>query len=157
VGRLQEGKSADRLGAIQQLRPWHKSMARMAIVGKRPSYIAEVFGMSVVQVSKILGSPLFIAELERLEAQAEYNAVDVRSELEMRQGMAIEAIDRGLQSGDTKVAVNTGFEILDRTGFGKKSEPQKSLHAHLHLHKEVKDMSEEELAEEAQKLLAEEG
>jgi len=147
MGRIAEGKSP----TIKQLRPWHRSMARMMVAeGKRPGELAQIFGLSPAQVTIITNSPLFIAERRRLELLADYEAVDVRAELESRQGLAVQNIDLGLIAGDLKMRVNTALEVLDRTGFGKKTEPQK--HAHLHLHAEIKDMSDEELAKEALKM-----
>jgi len=131
---------------IAQLRPWHRSMARMMVAGgKRPGELAVLFGITPTQISVITNSPLFLAELNRMEAQAEYEAVDMRTELEIRQGIARETVDEHLtnKEHDIKGRVNTALEILDRTGYGKKAVPQK--HVHFHAHKEVKDMSDEEL------------
>ncbi len=151
MGRLNEGKSgldADGNSKIQQLRPWHKTMCRMMIAGgKRPSELAAIFGMSPSQISVIITSPLFMAEQQRLEGLAEYEAVDVRTELEMRQALALAAIDDGLLQGDRDKAAKVGFEILDRTGYPKGAPVQK--HLHLHAHQEVKDMSIEDLQNEA--------
>jgi len=148
MGRIAEGLTP----TLKQLRPWHTSMARMMVArGMRPGELAQVFGMSPTQITIITQSPLFILERERLEAQADYEAIDVRNELEMRQGLAIDAIDEALVGGDLKQKVGVAFEILDRTGFGKKAEVQK--HAHLHLHREIKEMSDEDLAKEALDLL----
>jgi len=150
MGAIAQGKSPK----IQQLRPWHRSMARMMVAGgKRPGELAQIFGISPAQVSVITNSPLFIAERRRLEMQADYEAVDVRGELELRQGVAIENIDLALTAGDLKMRRDTALEILDRTGFGKKAEVQK--HQHLHLHAEIKEMSDEELSKEAMKLVEE--
>ena len=134
---------------IAQLRPWHRSMARMMVAGgKRPGELAILFGITPTQISVITNSPLFLAELNRMEALAEYEAVDMRTELEIRQGLALETVDEHLTNKDhaIKGRVNTALEILDRTGYGKKSEPQK--HLHLHAHGDVKDMSDEELRNE---------
>ena len=149
MGRLQEGKTP----GIGQVRHWHKAIAREAVKGTRPSDLALLFGMSCSQISSILGSPLFMAEMERLESQAEYEAVDVRSELEIRQGRALETIDMALNCGDVKIAVATGFEVLDRTGYAKGAPMQK--HLHLHAHGALDDLSDEDLAREAIDLLEE--
>jgi hypothetical protein len=147
MGRINEGKSGmDSLGntKIAQLRPHHKSMARMQVCGKRPGELCEIFGMSPAQISVIVSTPLYQAEIARLESMAEIDAVDMRSELELRQGLALEAIDIAITNrSEPFKAASVGFEILDRTGFPKGVPVQKHLHAHLH--KEVKGMSEEEL------------
>jgi len=149
MGRFNEGKTAlHSKDVVQQLRPHHKCMARMMVAaGKRPCELAAIFGMSPGQISKITGSPLFVAEQQRLEGLAEYEALDVRVELEMRQALALGAIDDGLLQGDRDKAAKVGFEILDRTGFPKGAPVQK--HLHLHAHQEVKEMSVEELQNEA--------
>jgi hypothetical protein len=149
MGRINEGKSAP---ALQQLRPHHRCMARMMIAGgKRPCELAAIFGMSPSQISNITGSPLFLAEAQRIESLAEYEALDVRVELEMRQALALGAIDDGLLQGDRDKAAKVGFEILDRTGYPKGAPVQK--HLHLHAHQEVKDMSVEALQNEALELV----
>lgn len=141
---------------IAQLRPWHRSMARMMVAGgKRPGELAILFGITPTQISVITNSPLFLAELNRMEAMAEYEAVDMRTELEIRQGLALETIDEHLVNKEAKIEgrVNTALQILDRTGYGKKEQPQR--HLHLHAHKEVKEMSDEELRSGISELLDE--
>ena len=145
MGRHARGLSP----TIGQMRPWHKSIARMMVTGQRPKDIRVIFGLSATQVTIITNSPLFIEELGRLESMAEYSATDVRSELEMRQGIAIETIDECLvnkEENSIKLRVATAQDILDRTGYGKQLEPQKNLH--LHVHKEVKELSDEDLEKE---------
>jgi hypothetical protein len=122
-------------------------MARLTVAGWRPGELARQFGMSASQISVIQGSPLFMAEVARLEALADYEAVDVRVELEMRHQTSIEAIDRGLLNPDPAKAASVAFDVLDRTGYGKQEGTQK--HQHLHLHKEIKEMSTEELTKVA--------
>jgi hypothetical protein len=73
----------------------------------------------------------------------------------MRHGMSIEAIDRDLLNDDSHKAASSAFEVLDRTGYGKKEGVQK--HQHLHLHQEVKEMSTEELTKAAMEMVQEEG
>ena len=150
MGRHNNGLSPN----ITQVRPWHRSMARAVVAGARPNELARLFSLGVSQISVILGSPLFEAEVARLESLAEYEAVDVRVELQMRHGMSIEAIDRDLINEDSHKAASSAFEVLDRTGYGKKEGVQK--HQHLHLHKEVKEMSTEELTKAAMELVQEE-
>jgi hypothetical protein len=150
MGRLIEGKSGTDpetgLSKIQQLRPHHRSMARMMVCGKRPGELCDIFGLSAAQISVITATPLFQAELSRLESLADYESVDMGVELKLRQGMALEAIDRALVQPDPQKAATVGFEILDRTGFPKGVPVQKHLHAHLH--QEIRAMSEEELLTE---------
>lgn len=90
--------------------------------------------------------------MTRLESLAEYQALDVRTELEMRQGLAIGKLDKIMakEEDDPKTLAlqkDVALEILDRTGYGKRAEVQR--HAHLHLHKDVSDMDDDELYEAA--------
>ena len=151
MGRHSRGLSP----TIKQLQPWHKSIARLMVAeGCRPGELARRFRLTPSQISVIINSPLFIMERERLESLAEIEVVDMRTELELRQPLALEAIDRGLHQDDADKAASIGFGILDRTGYGKRSEPQK--HLHLHAHKEVKDLEEEELLQDAMDIIAKE-
>jgi hypothetical protein len=153
MGQYALGKTQYHL-TIGQLRPWHKSMARMMVAhGARPGELAKIFNMSPAQITVITSSPLFLQELGRLESLAEYEAVDVRTELQMRQGLAIQAIDKALLQDDANKAATVGFEVLDRTGYGKIEKPQK--HLHLHAHARVKDMTEDQLLDEAMDLIKE--
>lgn len=151
MGQYALGKTQDHV-ELGQLRFWHKSMARMMVAhGARPGELAKIFNMSPSQITVIISSPLFIQELNRLESLAEVEVVDVRTELNLRQGLAIQAIDKALLQEDVNKAASTGFEILDRTGYGKIEKPQK--HLHLHAHARVKDMDEDELMDAAMDLI----
>lgn len=152
MGRFAEGKTP----TIGQLRPHHRSMCRAMVFGNlKPGQLAVVYGMTPGQITRVVNSPLFQAEVSRLESLTETEMLDVSVELQLRQPAAIETIDEVLynKSVDLKLRKDTAFEVLDRTGFGKKSEPQR--HEHLHLHAEVSKMETEDLAKEALDLLEE--
>lgn len=110
--------------------------------------VAESFGYTPAQVSKILGSPLFCAEVARIESTTEDEAVSIREDLQFMSHRAIEVLDEGLDADvqswqERSRRVEVAFGVLDRAGYGKKEQPQE--HKHLHLHAEVKNMSDEEL------------
>jgi hypothetical protein len=114
----------------------------------RPGEVAESFGFSASHVTKILASPLFQAEVARIEAQAEMEAVSVRQDLQLMSVRAIEVLDEALDTPvegwlDRSKRIDAAFGVLDRAGYGKKEQPQE--HKHLHLHAEVKKMTDEEL------------
>lgn len=144
MGNHQMGQTAERIGEITQVRPWHREIIRLAAMGKRPNEIALVVDLGKEQISRILGSPLVIAEINRLQELADYEAVEMVTAMKMRQGLALSAIDRGLNQVDDNKAAIIGFELLDRTGFGKTAK-HVHAHAHAHVHKDVKEMSDEEL------------
>ncbi len=157
MGRLAEGKSVQEKygGPLQQVRHWHKAMARAAVAaGRRPGELAKIFGISVGQVSKILASPLFIAEVERLEAMAELEVVDMGTELKLRQSVALRNIDEVLLCDDQGKAADMGLNILDRTGYGKNPNVQKHLHLHKHA---VEEITDDELDRRIESLLDERG
>ena len=155
MGRLPEGKSPQ----IQYLRPHHRSMARtMATSGLTPMQLATAFGFSPGQITRIINSPLFMAELARIEGAVEVKAVDVSMELKMLQPRAMEIVaeDMFAPGTDRKLRNQTAFEVLDRTGFGKKQEPQRHLHLHAHQEADVREMPKEDLYREVLDLAAEE-
>jgi len=148
MGRLMENKSAVGPAKLAQVRPWHRAMARMVAAGARPGEIAESFGYSVGQISVISGSPLFRAEVARIESQADAESVSIRRDLQIMSARAIEILDEALETPvegwqDRAKKIDAAFGVLDRAGYGKKEQPQE--HKHLHLHAEVKKMSDEEL------------
>lgn len=148
MGRFAEGKTLEHLGRISQVRPWHRSIARMVAAGMRPNEIAESYGYSTSHVTKVLASPLFQAEVARIEAQCEMEAVSVRNDLQQMSIRAIEVLDEALETptedwNARAKKIDAAFGVLDRAGYGKREQPQE--HKHLHLHAEVKKMSDEEL------------
>lgn len=155
MGRLVEHKTPQ----IKQLRTWHARMARFVACGTRPSELARLFGYTESAITTIISSPLFEAEVGRLVGEEEHQAMDIRASLEMLQPRSLTVIaeDLMIEGNDPKlrkIRNDSALEILDRTGYGKKIEPQQ--HLHLHAHKEVKEMSDEDLAKEALDLLEEE-
>lgn len=154
MGRIQEGKSP----AVTFLWPHHRSMARLVVAGARPGELADSTGMSPGQISRILQSPLFQAELSRLEGRADELAVDVHSDLKKMSEVAVEVLAENLASDEIsrELKTRTAFDVLDRSGHGKKAEPQRHLHAHLHAHKEVAEMDERELYDNIQDMIQEE-
>lgn len=155
MGRLMEWKSPK----IQQCRPWHRAMARMVVAGARPMEIAESFGYTAGQISKIIQSPLFEAELHRLESEAEAAAVDIHEDLAQMSLRAAEILDRELQPDPTDLRsrehqVQVAFGVLDRAGFTKRDQPVMHLHKHQHL--EVKNLTNEELLKNVIDLTADE-
>ena len=143
MGRHAEGKSP----TISELKVHHRNMARLQVaMGLRPGELAAITGFSPSQISVITQSPLYEAEINRLESLAEAEIIDIRRELEARHPMALAAIDRGLGQEDDNKAAQIGFEILDRTGHSKGVPIQPHLHAHFH--KAAKEMDEDELMNE---------
>ena len=145
---------------ISQLWPHHRSMARMFLEGMQPIEVSRVTGFSPCQITRILHSPLFEAELARLEGQAEMVAVSVNSDLKRMSERAVEILDENLNSRDAVVVsrelkTKTAFDVLDRSGYGRKIDPQRHLHLHAHAHQKVKEMGQVELYEAVEDMLNE--
>ena len=149
MGQLAKGKTLNHFNPIAQVRPWHRAMARYVAAGMRPGELCLVTGYSHSHVTTILASPLFQAEVARIESQAEVSAVSVKEDLKLMSVRAIEVLDEALDTtvdnwGDRAKRIDAAFGVLDRAGYGKKDQPSDPS-LHLHLHKEVKAMSDEEL------------
>ena len=142
---------------ISQLWPHHRSMARMFLEGMQPGEVALATGFTPGQITRILHSPLFEAELARLESQAEIELVSVGSELKRMASRAIEVLDENLQAGNVsrELKTKTAFDVLDRSGHSKRIDPQRHLHLHAHAHKKVGEMEQVELYEAVEDMLQE--
>ena len=143
---------------VGYLWPHHRSMARNLVAGMTPGEVAVISGFTPAQISRIIQSPLFMAEIARLEAQAEHQAVDVRNDLQVMAVRAIEVMDENLHSDeiDRGLKTKTAFDVLDRAGYAKQEKPQLHLHAHAHEVRRVEEMDKAELYEEIIDLAEEE-
>src|SRR4030067_999257 len=111
---LLEAERAD----VGYLHPHLRSMARSMIAGGfKPGELATIYNLSPCQVSVIIHSPLFQAELTRLEAAAENSVLHTRKELEMLQPRALEVLAEDLFCPDRKLRNYTAMKVLDKTGF----------------------------------------
>jgi hypothetical protein len=143
---------------LEMLRPWHRRIAQMVAAGMRPSEIASATGYSNTQVSVIMGTPLFMCEVDRIQSMAECELVNTMADMRSLLPRAVEVLAEDLhQPGvERKHRAAVAFGILDRTGYGK-TEKHEGKNVHLHLHREVREMSDEELEREVQGLIGEGG
>jgi hypothetical protein len=132
-------------------------MARLFLEGFQPGEVAAITGFTPGQITRILHSPLFEAELARLESQAEIETVNIGSELKRMASRAIEVLDENLQAGNISrdLKTKTAFDVLDRSGHIKKIDPQRHLHLHAHAHKKVQEMEQVELYDAVEDMLNE--
>ena len=150
MGRTPEGKTLTHHGALTYLWPHHRTMASAVAGGARPGEVAQAFGYTPAQISKITQSPLFLAEVARIEAGTEAQEITVRGDLHALAERSVEVLsaelERNVEEGDhwaQKTKTNVAFGVLDRSGYGSKSDAPLSLHKHTHVH--VKEMTDEEL------------
>lgn len=144
---------------IQYVRPHHRKMARMLVAGIRPSEIATILGFTTVQITHILASPHIQIEVGRLEEMADEIAVDMRLDIERMAETAVEIMDEDLHivpndRFDRKLRQDAAKDILDRAGY-RKNQDSKPSGLHLHLHKEIKSMSDEDLRDSVFELIKE--
>ena len=155
MGRFSVAEPANK---INYLHPHHRSMARSVVQGgMRNKDLCVMYGFTPGQMSAILNSPLFKAEVARMEAIAEDTTCSVRRDLNALKSRATEVIAEDLFSAERRLRSNTAFEVLDRTGFGKNAPVQKHEHKHLHAHghKDLDKLDKRELYEEVMTLIDE--
>lgn len=146
---------------IKQLRNHHRSMARdiIAMGEVRNKDLARIYNMQPPQISIIVNSPVFIAELARLESMVEENITDVREDIRLLVPRAKQVITEELYKEDDdpekpmplaerKLRLSTAFDILDRDSGKKKHTESAGASVHFHSHQELhvtKNMSTEDL------------
>lgn len=159
MGRIPEGSLEEggyKSPKIKHLWPHHISMARMFAAGCQPEDIARATGFSAGQVSRILGSPAFQAELNRLmEAIDDAEVRSVRAELIEMSKRAVEVLDEDLNMevptlDARRIRQSAAFDVLNRTGYKDKMAGLRDLHLHkdTHIHQNPKDMTNEELQDD---------
>jgi len=140
---------------INQLKGHHRSMARDLVAGGlRGKELAELYDMTESQISIIINSPLFIAEVARIEAEIEDDVINVRQEIRVLAPRARRIIAREMKGdpeilGERKHQTNIAFEVLDRSGGGLRPVPEGGeLHIHKHEEIHIHEMSDETLRDD---------
>ena len=114
--------------SITHLWPHHRSMARLFVEGGKPSEIARITGFSLGQISRILGSPAFQLELNRLAEDADTAAVEANKILLEHAPRAatvlVEDLYQTPSEGEDGLKVRASRQqaakdVLDRTGHGR--------------------------------------
>ena len=158
---------------IKQLRNHHRSMARdiVAMGEVRNKDLARIYNMLPPQISIIVNSPVFIAELARLETEIEENICDVREGIRLLVPRAEQVLKEELYKDDgdlpgealslseRKLRLGVAVDILDRDAGKKKMGESAAKSLHFHSHKEIHlvgGMSTEELQNDVFKLIADE-
>lgn len=152
MGRHPEERTPD-TPTIGHLWPHHRSMARALVEGAQPGELAEIFGFTPGQITRIINSPMFQVELKRLEEMADEVAVSVRQDLRRMAERAVEVLDEQLHRKDVseKIRQDAAFDVLNRAGYAKKDRPihvEGDLYATQINQTNVGDMSDGELRDE---------
>ena len=148
----------DRKDLLQKLKNVHKDMAKdIAIRSLTPTELAERYGYTKLQVSRIINSPVFQNYTENLRSEIwEELKSSVMNKLHMLTEDALKIIEECLTTDGIPISskLKAALEVLDRTGFHQKSDLIEE-HKHLHVQSkiDVKNMSTLELRDYlAQKL-----
>ncbi len=143
--------------SISYLWPHHRKMARLVMDGATPGEIVSLTGFSSGQISRIMGSPHFQAEVNRLTEMAEEIAVDIRKDLNQMASKAIENLDEDLHMeagtlAERKVRQDASQDILERAGY-RRGATIITRDLHLHKHEtEAKEMDTKDLVDEVMDL-----
>jgi hypothetical protein len=107
------------LYGLEQVRPYHREIARRLVLGQRPSEIAKDLGWSVSRLSIIINSPLFKMEIARLEQIRDTGVADVGKTLKELSPIALETVERIMyQSKSERLKLEAAETVLDRAGYG---------------------------------------
>ena len=158
---------------IKQLKNHHRSMARdiVAMGEIRNGDLARIYNMFPAQISIIVNSPVFIAELARLEDMVEDAICDVREDLRLLTPRCKQIITEELYKEDDdktqpmnlaerKLRLSTAFDVLDRDSGRKKHGESGAKELHFHSHQEIhvtKNMSTEDLQRDVFDMILDEG
>jgi len=123
----------------------------MVAAGLTPTQLADAYGFSQGQITRIINSPMFRLELARLEGQAEELAVDVRADLKKMAVRAVEILDERMEKDNLKN--QDLFGVLDRAGYGKDSEGPKAGRDINLTQINIGDMSDKELRDNVMDLV----
>ena len=147
---------------ISQMKPHHRSMARdiVAMGEIRNKDLARIYNMLPPQISIIVNSPVFQAELARLEDEVEESVCHVRAGIRLLVPRAEQVLKEELFKDEEedefgmsvkmslperKLRLGVALDVLDRSeGKGKNGDGATHLHLHNELHL-TKQMTTEEL------------
>lgn len=113
---------------LKRLESRHRQIMRMEILGHNRTQIADALGMTTQALYVICKSPLYVAEKERMEKDAEDLAVEKSADHGIRKFFATEAepsanVLKTLRdnSKDDNVRFRSAASILDRAGYAPKA------------------------------------
>jgi hypothetical protein len=153
--------TCDNHSELKYLRDHHLSMARALVFsGLTPMELANLYGFTPGQITRIIGSQLFQAEIERLRSAQDDSLRNLSKDLEFLGRKSIEVVTRALYAPDEKLPLSkklpAAFEVLDRLGHSKRPDgPQQHVHLHKHDARVVHEMQTKELLDDVMDLLDE--
>lgn len=121
---------------LKTLKPHHRGMARAQVAfGMKVGQLADKYDMTPQQITNITRSPLYVAEVARLEAGADGEVAKLEEELKALAVRAVEIVAEDLMKKDaTEHRTRVAFSILDRTGYSKNIVPQDNREQSIVIH-----------------------
>lgn len=99
------------------LNPRHREIMRRLLEGANYRLIAEEMGLHVQTVMLVATSKLFIAELSKMEAEADFTVI---KRAELLSNEALDTLKTIMRFGKSELARKSSADsILDRAGYGK--------------------------------------
>ena len=149
---------------IKQVKEHHRCMARDIVCGGlRNKDISKLYDMTEQQISTIVNSPLFQAELARLEALADNAVLKVKNRTALMVPQATRVIEHALGQADPetteepehnamKLGVKVALDVYDRV-LPKTGAPVGGNTYQTQINIATKDMSNEQLRDSVFELL----
>jgi ABC-type Zn uptake system ZnuABC Zn-binding protein ZnuA len=121
---------------LKQLKPHHRGMARAQVAfGMKVGQLADKYDMTPQQITNITRSPLYVAEVARLETGADGEVAKLDEELKALAIRAVEIVAEDLMKKDSSEhRTRVAFSILDRTGYSKNILPQDNRKQTITIH-----------------------
>ena len=113
---------------IKSISPRHRALMKKLLAGKTRKEAGEELGYCEHRLYVIINSPLFIQEMEKLEADMDKEFIEsqarqeldlTRKELNEATLEAAQALKEALASKDINAVIRAAANILDRTGYVK--------------------------------------
>ena len=121
--------------ALQLIRPRHREIMRRLVVGQSQKEIAEEMGLSLGRLSIIINSPLFKAELMKMEKDVRAKAVETIGDVSVRiaklQNPAVDILEHIIFDKEKKIGIklrkDTALDVLELSGSGKKKRNEEGM------------------------------
>ncbi len=119
---------------IREVQEWHHQILRLAVLGYRPSDVADILGCTTATVSNVINSELGKRQLMVMRGAADATAVDVMAEIKRLSPVALQRLEEIITTPDVpvKLVADVAMDLLDRAGYGAPKVIQGQFtHAHL--------------------------
>ena len=101
----------------KQLNPRHREIMRRLLQGASYRIIAEEMGIHVQTIMLVATSKLFVSELSKLEAEADFSVIKTAESLSLE---ALDTLKNIMRFGKSELARKSSADsILDRAGYSK--------------------------------------